>query len=314
MNLFASVLTYASPSANYRGESAQNRSIIQKITYGRFEYAVISPEAMRNGLRETIVQYDPSLPLNRSRLDDEEQLAVSFKDYNDPDKYFDDFFFGYLIAASGKDREAIRKEMEKRGRDTKNFTFKRDSILRMNLAVALEPYRHNSVFSQSPKDMTSKDKKSHTNADSSMLLHRELSYTAFQYPFALNLTDCKPKKQWTQALLKAMAQLSDVSGNHARSYFEMAPASIVMRLTKRLAAGFDVYGFEMENKKHHLPKLLDSLLHDDLPGNEFYLGGQVVKDMEETTKEKLKEKEVTLDRDAARLLESLADEQKLWPS
>jgi len=34
MNLFATVLTYAAPSANYRGESTENRSIIQKITIG----------------------------------------------------------------------------------------------------------------------------------------------------------------------------------------------------------------------------------------------------------------------------------------
>jgi len=35
MNLFATVLTYAAPSANYRGESPENRSVIQKITKGR---------------------------------------------------------------------------------------------------------------------------------------------------------------------------------------------------------------------------------------------------------------------------------------
>jgi len=32
MNLFATVLTYTAPSANYRGESAENRAVIQKIT------------------------------------------------------------------------------------------------------------------------------------------------------------------------------------------------------------------------------------------------------------------------------------------
>ena len=57
MNLFATVLTYPAPSANYRGESEENRSVIQKITYGRFEYPVISPESMRNALRETLASY-----------------------------------------------------------------------------------------------------------------------------------------------------------------------------------------------------------------------------------------------------------------
>jgi len=39
-------LTYGAPSANYRGESAENRAVIQKISIGRFEYAIISPEAI----------------------------------------------------------------------------------------------------------------------------------------------------------------------------------------------------------------------------------------------------------------------------
>ena len=43
MNLFATVLTNAAPSANYRGESAENRAILQKITKGRLQYAIVSP-------------------------------------------------------------------------------------------------------------------------------------------------------------------------------------------------------------------------------------------------------------------------------
>ena len=54
MNLFATVLTYPAPSANYRGESELNRTVIQKITDGRFDYPIISPEAMRNALREIL--------------------------------------------------------------------------------------------------------------------------------------------------------------------------------------------------------------------------------------------------------------------
>src|SRR4051794_25236262 len=102
MNLFATVLTYPAPSANYRGESEENRTVIQKITYGRLEFPVISPEAMRNALRETLASYD--LPCNRTRLNDEDQLAVRFADYPDPDAYADDFFFGYLVAAGQADR------------------------------------------------------------------------------------------------------------------------------------------------------------------------------------------------------------------
>ena len=143
MNLFATVLTYPAPSANYRGESEMNRAVMQKITSGNFDYPIISPEAMRNALRELLAGY--GLPMNRSRLHDEEQLAVRFSDLPNPNAYADDFLFGYLVAAGKKDREKMRKDA---GRD--DFTFKRDSVLRMNLAKALLPYRYSTVFTQSP--------------------------------------------------------------------------------------------------------------------------------------------------------------------
>ncbi len=59
----------------------------------------------------------------------------------------------------------------------------------MNLAVALEPYRYDSIFTQSPQDVTPKEIKSCKNAENSQLLHREVTYTPFQYPFALNLNE-----------------------------------------------------------------------------------------------------------------------------
>src|SRR5690606_31560479 len=64
-NLFATVLTYAAPSSNYRGESEENRTVLQKITRGDHEYAVISPESMRNALREQLATY--GVPCNRRR-------------------------------------------------------------------------------------------------------------------------------------------------------------------------------------------------------------------------------------------------------
>ncbi|MFH0825632.1 MAG: type I-B CRISPR-associated protein Cas7/Cst2/DevR, partial [Pseudomonadota bacterium] len=102
MNIFGTVLTYCAPSCNYRGESAENRTVIQRITDGRFEYAIISPEALRNALRETLQVL--GLPFNRQRLNDEEQLAVWFEDYPDEERYADDFFFGWLVAKGSGDR------------------------------------------------------------------------------------------------------------------------------------------------------------------------------------------------------------------
>lgn len=310
MNLFATVLTYCQPSANYRGESELNRSVIQKVTDGRFDYPIISPEAMRNALRE-ILAGKYKLPCNRERLSDEEQLAVKFADYPDPDKYADDFFFGYLVAASGTDRKRIRKEVEeKRSKKAADaFLFKRDSILRMNLAKALEPYRHNAVFTQSP---LAAEGSAYANAKTSALLHRETAVTAFQFPFALNLNDCKPKADWARKLLQAIGELNDVAGNHARSYFEMAPASIVVRLTESLVAGYNTYGFQAVGQApkdvHTFPEVVDGILHDppDYAGKEFYFGGKLVKDMDEKSQADLKKAGVTLERDPRKLLDVVA--------
>jgi CRISPR-associated protein Cst2 len=304
MQLFGTVLTYTAPTANYRGESELNRTVIQKITDGRFDYPIISPEAMRNALREILKTY--GFPCNRERLHDEEQLAVRFESLPDPDKYIDDFIFGYLIAASAKDRktfrESIAKDRSKKAADA--FTFKRDSVLRMNLAKALEPYRFNSVFTQSP--LSAKDS-AYKNSDTSALLHRETSHTAFQYPFALNGNDCESKPDWTKALLKAIGELSGVAGNHARSYFEMAPASIVARLSNQLVAGYQSYGFQVDGS---FPEVVNGILRDptpDYPGSEFYIGGKIVKDMSDGDIKKLELRGVTLDRDPRRLIEVLSE-------
>ena len=149
MNLFSTVLTHAAPSANYRGESAENRAVLQKITKGRMQYAVVSPEAMRNAIREGLRAV--GLPCNRSRLHDEEQLAVKYEDYPDIDAYADDFFMGWLIAAGKKDRENIEKELEAKGRNRARFTFKRDSVLRMNGRRA-RALRHDTVFAVAVAD------------------------------------------------------------------------------------------------------------------------------------------------------------------
>ena len=308
MNLFATVLTYPAPTANYRGESEQNRTVIQKITDGRLEYPIISPEAMRNALREILSSY--GLPCNRSRLHDEEQLAVKFAAYPDPEKYVDDFFFGYFVAVPSAERKKILSELKKDGRNA--FQFKRDSILRMNLAKGIEPYRHNSVFTQSPKNIDSPWQ----NADSSALLHRETVQTAFQYPFALNLNECKEatfrkgtEEDETEAaglayLLKAISELSGVAGNHARSYYEMAPASIVIRLSESLVAGYNTYGFTQDGD---FPEVTDGIRKDDYPGDEFFIGGKIVKEMSEEDTQTLKEKNVTLDRSAQRLIATVTN-------
>jgi CRISPR-associated protein Cst2 len=202
------------------------------------------------------------LPCNRSRLYSEDQLAVEFKEFPNPEKYADDFLFGFFVA----DKEAIKKN--------KGLPPKRDSVFRVNLAVALTPYRFNAIFHQSPLNA---GKSPWKNASTSALIHREVAYTAYQYPFALSQSDCEQgDPQWTKALLNAIGQLNAVAGGHARSYYEMSPASIVVRLSPSLVAGYDTYGFDESGKFAQLGRINKN----DLPGNEFWLGGDFVRNME----------------------------------
>lgn len=268
-NLFATVLTYAAPSSNYRGESEENRTVLQKITRNNHDYTIISPESMRNALREILAQQ--GLPMNRRRLHDEDQLAVEFKSFPDADTYADDFLFGYMVA----DPKAVKKH---KGRPAK-----RDSVLRMNMAVALTPYRYNATFHQSPLNAGASPWK---NASTSALLHREVAHTAYQYPFALAGADVAAGKgkEWTLGLLRAIGELSNVAGGHARSYYEMSPKSVVARLTPSLVAGFDTYGFADDGSFRELERIHD----DDLPGAEFYIGGALARDLPEPERARLK--------------------------
>ena len=135
-----------------------------------------------------------------------------YSKYPDPDEFVDDFFFGYLLAVKGKELNNLRTAKGDK------FPLKRDSVLRMNLAKALEPYRHNAVFTQSPQFAEGNPWKpgGGDTKSSSALLHRETVVSAFQYPFALNLGDCRSKPEWTRKLLKAIGELNGVAGNHAQ--------------------------------------------------------------------------------------------------
>ena len=249
-NLFATVLTYAAPSSNYFGDGENNRRSLQKITKGNKEFSIISPESMRNALREILGQINPEW-CNRQRLHNEGQLAVEFKEFPNADKYADDFLFGYMVA----DKDAIKKNSDRPA--------KRDSIFRMNLAVSLTAYRFNATFHQSPK--MAGDNPPFKNTEDSVLYNRERSHTAYQYPFALSQVDCQAGNiEWTKALLKSIGELSNVAGGHANSYYEMSPASIVARLTPSLVAGYDTYGFDDKGAFVELSRINKS----DLPGED----------------------------------------------
>jgi CRISPR-associated protein Cst2 len=294
LNLFATVLTYPAPSGNYRGESEENRTVLQKILKQGQKYAVISPESMRNALRETLILLNQ--PHNRTRLHDQDQLAVEFKEYPNPEKYADDFLFGYMVAQTNDVNEMKKLKLSP----------KRDSIFRCNMAVALSPFKYDSVFHQSPLNAGTSTWK---NATTSALLHREISHTAFQYPFALSQRDCLEKPKWVRALLQAISQLNGVAGGHARAYYEFAPRSVVVRLSPKLVAGYKTYGFEEDGSFPELKRLGKRDQEEiDLPGNEFWIGGEIVRQMDEQEISQLTDAEVHLFKNPEQLFDELANQ------
>ncbi|MBW4572166.1 MAG: type I-B CRISPR-associated protein Cas7/Cst2/DevR [Tolypothrix carrinoi HA7290-LM1] len=298
LNLFATVLTYPAPSSNYRGESEENRTVLQKISKNGQKYAVVSPESLRNALRETLILMEQ--PHNRTRIHDADQLAVEFKEFPNASKYADDYLFGFMVA---KPEDAKKN---------KPLPPKRDSIFRCNMAVALSPYKYDAVFHQSPLNAKTKnnEKTYWNNAGTSALLHREVTHTAFQYPFALSGRDCQQHPEWVRTLLQAIAQLNRVAGGHARAYYEFAPRSVVARLTPKLVAGYNTYGF---NDDGDFPELLQRLgkantENCDLPGNEFWLGGEIVRNLNEDTKKRLEDAGVNLYANPEHLFDALANQ------
>ncbi len=261
-NLFCTVLTYAAPSSNYRGENEENRTVLQKINKNGKDYAIFSSESIRNAIRETVSKKLSSKEINRTRLHNEGQLAVQFKSIPDAETYADDFIFGYLVA------DKVSKKF--------------DSVLRTNYAVALSPYKYEASFHQSPdiKDSPFKNQKS------SVLLHKEISHTAVQYPFALAGQDCRKHPDWIKALLDSIGELNNVAGGHARNLYDFAPKSIVVRITPKLVAGYDAYGFKEDGSWSELSRINEN----DLPSDEFYFAGEMVRNMKEEDKVRLNAK------------------------
>lgn len=262
-NLFCTVLTYAAPSSNYRGESEENRTVLQKINKNGKDYAIFSSESIRNAIRETISKkVNPDL-INRTRLHNTGQLAVEFKAVPDEEKYIDDFIFGYMVA------DKISRKF--------------DSVLRTNYAVALSPYKYEASFHQSPFNGGNSPWRNQTT---SVLLHKEISHTAVQYPFALSGKDCSKHPDWIKALLDSIGELNNVAGGHSRNLYDFGPKSIVVRITPKLVAGFDSYGFKEDGSWSEFNRINEN----DLPRDEFYFAGEIVRNMKEEDKARLNTK------------------------
>jgi CRISPR-associated protein Cst2 len=87
----------------------------------------------------------------------------------------------------------------------------------------------------------------------------------------------------------------------------MAPRSIVARLSRGLVAGFDTYGF---NENGEFPELA-RIKEGDLPGAEFWIGGELVRAMPTEERERLLARKVHLHESPQALLSAIADKAEL---
>ena len=78
----------------------------------------------------------------------------------------------------------------------------------------------------------------------------------------------------------------------------------VARLTPKMVAGFDTYGFDETGGFPELKRINEN----DLPGNEFWLGGEIVRNMGETEKKRLEGLKVNLFENPQSLLDSISEE------
>lgn len=83
----------------------------------------------------------------------------------------------------------------------------------------------------------------------------------------------------------------------------MAPKSIVTRLTPKLIAGYDTYGFDEKGEFLELGRIKPS----DLPGDEFWIGGEIVRTMQPEKREYLENAGVHLYENPQKLLADLTN-------
>ena len=286
LNLFATILTYAAPSANHHNKGDDTNKVLQTISKEGRDYSVISPYAIRDALRRILLE--EGLPCNRTRVKTAGAPMLEYQAFPDADLYADDFLFGFCVT----DRTAIA--------NNPNLPSKRDSIFRNNMAVGLSS-NINVHLQLAPRNT---ENSPWNNISETTPIYRQVSYTAYQYPFALSRSDCISQPKWTKTLIKAIGELGEVAGGKGVSYIQMSPRSIIVRLTPCRVPGYDTYGFDEEGEFKELDRLIDN----ELPGGEFWLGGEIVRQMPLKIKQQLETNKVKLNNNPETLLAEISQQ------
>jgi len=83
----------------------------------------------------------------------------------------------------------------------------------------------------------------------------------------------------------------------------------VARLTPKLVAGYNTYGFQDDGSFSELNRLSAVDADNcDLPGNEFWIGGEIVRNLDEEEKSRLEQAGVHLYANPEQLFNNIADQ------
>lgn len=269
MNIFGFVLTNEAPSANHRRENDENALRLQTIEKGGDTYSMISSVSIRNRLRDTMAEM--GLEINRSRFihPTNPQPMVVYKDNVNPEKYLDDFVFGYVRPKNTYLADGFGCNLK--------------SSFLVNHAMSLFPFRNDTLLQQYPKQLfqqelellkikkSKKDEGDESDEKSGGLLNVETHYTSYQFPFGLEKIEKWNNSEWVSGILKGIGQLGFVAGNHARTMFDFSPKSIIVRVTKAPAPQFDLYGFNVDGSFKNLIKIINTFGASD-----FWIGGDII--------------------------------------
>lgn len=272
-HLFGIVLTPFGTAANNRGENEGNLTTLQKILWKGAVHTSVSAEAIRAAIRTN--WQNGGYTVNR-RWDDERRMHI----WDDPEfvhrgePYVDDDLLGFMSARAGRTEGGEDAEVpsgEKRARRVRGTTDARRARLEVTRAISLKPWSGDYVFNAASPGAT--PSASSTGRDP-VPYGAEVHATRYQYGFALTPDDLFERDRAALAL-RAIAQLSNVAGNHARFLYDFSPAALILRWTDDPAPRM-LYAFETSDQDlPRAPRLIELVRVGDVRAEELWVGGEI---------------------------------------
>ncbi|MGK7893716.1 MAG: type I-B CRISPR-associated protein Cas7/Cst2/DevR, partial [Xenococcus sp. (in: cyanobacteria)] len=137
-------------------------------------------------------------------------------------------------------------------------------------AISTIPYDGRATFSSKSGK---KDRKS--------IYGTEFHGTRYQFGLGITPDYCQDKSR-ILPLLDALVFICRVGGNHGRFLFDFAPESIILRWTHDFAPRF-LYCFEEDEMGQvSVPELLRQIKIGDLDPKEFWIGGKIVEELQDS--------------------------------